>query len=160
MKRKAPAKILVPQVVDPAENELYASIRAIITEARATVYIAANSALVIAYWNIGRLIVEQQGSGLRAKYGDGLIKAISLKLTAEFGAGFTTTNLRYMRLVYQAFPICHTLCDKLSWSHDRLLATVEELQRELQKERTAVEEALRLHGQTTLNLPIRKKGAK
>ena len=87
-------------------------------------------------------------------------KAPALKLTAEFGAGFTTTNLRYMRLVYQAFPNRHTLCDKLSWSHYRLLATVEELQRELQKGRTAVEEALRLQGQTTLNLPIRKKGAK
>jgi len=116
---------LIPVVVEPIEVELYATVRKILASARAKVYVSANSAMVEAYWNIGRVIVEKQGGANRAKYGDGLIRSLSVKLTIEFGDGFTTTNLRYMRLVYLAFPNHHTLCDKLSWSHYRILASVE-----------------------------------
>ena len=48
---------------------------------------------------------------------------MSEHLTKEFGKGFTVTNLKYMRQFYRAFPIRHTLCDELSWSHYRLLAS-------------------------------------
>ena len=161
------------EVVQPPEGELYRSVRAIIARARAAVYVVANAAMVEAYWNVGREIVEKQGGRSKAKYGDGLIKGLSVKLTAEFGDGFTETNLRYMRLVYLAFPNRHTLCDKLSWSHYRTLVrvenpdarqytlnehernlfavkyhldlpTVEELQLELRRERQAIEEAMML----------------
>ena len=81
--------------------------------------------MVATYWNVGREIVEKQGGADRAKYGDGLIRGLSLKLTAEFGPGYTSTNLKYMRLVFLAFPNRHTLCDQLSWSHYRTLAGVE-----------------------------------
>ena len=126
-------------------------------KARAKVYTVANKEMVFAYWNVGREIVEKQGGAERAKYGDGLIRGLSLKLTAEFGPGYTSTNLKYMRLVFLAFPNRHTLCDQLSWSHYRTLnehernlfavkyhlnlPTEEELQRELQRERAAFEEA-------------------
>ena len=96
-----------------------------IAKARAKVYTVANKEMVFAYWNVGREIVEKQGGAERAKYGDGLIRGLSLKLTAEFGPGYTSTNLKYMRLVFLAFPIGHTLCDQLSWSHYRTLAGVE-----------------------------------
>lgn len=46
-------------------------------------------------------------------------------MTADFGKGFTATNLKYMRQFYLAFPIGHTLRDQLSWSHYRLLMRVE-----------------------------------
>ena len=123
MKKKS--KIIVPEIALPIETELYSVVRKILVAARAKVYVAANSAMVEAYWNVGREIVEKQGGRDRAKYGNSLIKSLSVKLTAEFGEGFTATNLRYMRLVYLAFPNHHTLCDKLSWSHYRILASVE-----------------------------------
>lgn len=113
------------EVVDLVDNELYTHVRSYIAKARAKVYTVANREMLLAYWNVGREIVEKQGGAGRAKYGDGLIKRLSVKLTAEFGPGYTGASLRYMRLVYLAFPNCHTLCDKLNWSHYRLLAAVE-----------------------------------
>ena len=121
-------KIASAEVVESVEKELYENVRAYISAARAKVYTVANAEMVKAYWNVGREIVEKQGGTDRAKYGNGLIRSLSVKLTAEFGPGYTGTNLRYMRLVYLAFPICHTLCDKLSWSHYRLLAAVDKIE--------------------------------
>ena len=66
---------------------------------------------------------EQQGTG-RAGYGKAVINTLSRRLVAEFGNGFTATNLRYMRQFYQCYPKYHTLCDKLSWSHCRTLLKV------------------------------------
>jgi len=119
--RKAPV-----EVVESVEAELYTRVRGYIAKARAKVYAVANKEMVLAYWNVGREIVEKQGGATHAKYGDGLLKGLSLKLTAEFGPGYAGASLRYMRLVYLAFPNCHTLCDKLNWSHYRLLAAVED----------------------------------
>lgn len=76
-------------------------------------------------WEIGRLIVEdEQGGKRKAAYGKEQIDGLAARLTLEFGNGFTATNLRYMRQFYLAFPICHTLCDELSWSHYRILMRV------------------------------------
>lgn len=113
------------EVVEPVQGELYATVRAIIAKARASVYVAANAAMVEAYWNVGREIVERQGGKSKAKYGDGLIKALSVRLTAEFGAGFTASNLFNMRQFYLTFPKFYTVCRELSWSHYRVLMRVE-----------------------------------
>ena len=113
------------EVLEPVEDELYKNVRSYIVKARKKVYAVANTAMVDAYWNVGREIVEKQGGAERSKYGDGLIGRLALKLTAEFGRGYTSTNLKYMRLVYQAFPNRHTLCDQLTWSHYRTLACIE-----------------------------------
>lgn len=107
------------------ENELLANLRAILAKARASIYTVANAAMVEAYWNVGREIVEKQGGARRAKYGDGLMKVVSVRLTAEFGEGFTVSNLRNMRQFYLAFPKRYTLCSELSWSHYRILMRVE-----------------------------------
>ena len=113
------------EVVESAERELYAHVRAYIASARETVYAVANSAMVEAYWNVGREIVEKQGGSGRAAYGDGLIDRIAAKLTAEFGPGYTRSNLRTMRQFYLMFPICHAVSGKLTWTHYRTLITVE-----------------------------------
>ena len=113
------------EVVESVEKELYENVRSILAKARATVYVAANTAMVEAYWNVGRLIVQKQGGASRASYGNGLIDALAKKLTVEFGPGFTRSNLRNMRQFYLMFPIRHTVCGKLSWSHFRILITVE-----------------------------------
>ncbi|MDR2854746.1 MAG: DUF1016 N-terminal domain-containing protein [Methanomicrobiales archaeon] len=49
-----------------------------------------------------------------------LIKYLSERLTKEFGKGFTERNLRAMQQFYDTFPIWHTLCAELTWSHYRL----------------------------------------
>ena len=79
-----------------------------------------------AYWNIGKEIVEEEQKGKdRAAYGSALIKELSVKLTKEYGKGFTETNLRYMRQFYQAFEKHHALRDELSWTHYRFLLKVD-----------------------------------
>lgn len=113
------------EVVESAERELYAHVRAYIASARETVYAVANAEMVKAYWNVGREIVEKQGGNERSAYGDGLVDRLAAKLTAEFGPGYTRVNLFYMRRFYLAFPNVHTLCKQLSWSHYRTLITVE-----------------------------------
>lgn len=107
-------------------GDIYSEIRKTLLEARAHVYHAANSAMVQAYWQIGRIIVEhEQGGEEKAAYGLGLIEGLAKRLTKEFGKGFSVTNLRYMRLFYLAFPIHHAVRDELSWTHYRLLLKVE-----------------------------------
>ena len=107
-------------------DRVYRNIRQVIDEERVTVYRAANSATVQAYWNIGRIIVEQEQRGeRRAGYGEQLIGALASRLTKEYGKGFTTTNLKYMRQFYSTFGISHALRDQLSWTHYRLLLRVD-----------------------------------
>ena len=78
-----------------------------------------------AYWNVGREIIEEEQKGHdRAKYGKGIIKDLSIRLSKEYGRGFTETNLKYMRQFYQTFGNSHALRDELSWTHYRLLLKV------------------------------------
>ena len=68
------------------------------------------------YYNVGKLLVEAQGGETRAKYGDGLIREYSSRLTKELGKGYSSRTLKYMRKFYlyqkgQAMPA------QLTWSH-------------------------------------------
>jgi len=98
-------------------------------EARGKAYTAINSALVEAYWQIGRRIVnEEQHGNERAAYGEEILKELSIALTLELGKGFSYANLRNFRQFYLVYPdekICYTLCSKLSWSHNRLIMRVD-----------------------------------
>ena len=76
------------------------------------------------YFEVGRLIVEAQGGEARAKYGNKLIKEYSIRLTRELGKGYTERNLRNMRSFYIKFRKWHTLCAELTWSHYRLLLSI------------------------------------
>lgn len=109
-----------------SEDSLFLSVKEIINQSRERVFRLANSTLLLSYWQIGQIIVEdeQQGKG-RATYGKFVLKNLSKKLTLEFGKGFDYTNLSNMRKFYQAFPIVDTLSQQLSWSHYRLLSTQE-----------------------------------
>ena len=103
----------------------YSHIKEILENARKKTYAAINFAMVEAYWEIGKSIVEMQGGNETAEYGSNLLSLLSEKLTSEYGKGFTVTNLRYMRQFYLSFQNRHTLCDELSWSHYRLIMKVE-----------------------------------
>jgi hypothetical protein len=141
------------KAVVKTESAFYAQVRDVFVQARQFVHKTANFAMVKAYWLVGKMIVEKQGGEAKAAYGDRLIASLSIQLTADLGKGFTQANLRYMRLFYLAFRNCHTLCDELSWSHYRLLISVEneearayyleEARKSLWsvRERTAIEDA-------------------
>lgn len=103
----------------------YNQIKEILSNARAKVYSAANFAMVEAYWEIGKSIVEKQGGNATAEYGTSLLKELSKQMTADFGKGFTVTNLSYMRQFYLTFPNRHALRDKLSWTHYRMIMKVD-----------------------------------
>lgn len=108
------------------QGELLSNIRELLTQDRKQVAQAVNSAMVQTYWQIGRLIVEDEQQGQsRAEYGKGVLQAISKSLTEEFGKGFDVRNLRNMRTFYQAFPIRNALRTELSWTHYRTLVRIE-----------------------------------
>lgn len=108
-------------------ESLYNSVCAVLTNARENAYRAINFGMVQAYWQVGRLIVEEEQNGnARAEYGKAIILELSGRLTAEFGKGFDASNLRNMRLFYQAFPNCDALRHELTWTHYRLLLRVED----------------------------------
>ncbi|MFA4182712.1 YhcG family protein [Xylanibacter rodentium] len=106
-----------------SEN-IYSQIKQVLIQARATVLTTVNTAMVQAYWHVGKLIVEAQGGEERAAYGDELLKSISVRLTKEFGKGFDASNLRNMRMFYLSFPKCDALRHELSWTHYRALIRV------------------------------------
>ena len=105
--------------------QFYARIREILSTARSKAYTAANFAMVEAYWNIGKSIVEKQGGEARAEYGAKLLVELSVQMTEDFGKGFTVANLKNMRQFYLTFPNGYALRSELSWSHYRLLMRVE-----------------------------------
>lgn len=108
-----------------AGSEELADYSAIITEikrivhgARQSSYAAVNAAMLKAYFEIGKKIVEQEQMGkMRASYGAGLLEAISRGLSAEFGGGFDPSNLRRMRKFYLTYGKWETVSPKLAWSH-------------------------------------------
>ena len=104
---------------------LYSEIAKLIQSARYTVASQVNTTLLVTYWNVGRLIVEdEQNNQQRAEYGKQVIKALSKRLTKDFGKGFSRANLQWMRILYIKYPICQTLSSKLSWSHYCELLTI------------------------------------
>ncbi len=107
-------------------ESLLTEIRQILSQARNQVQQSVNTQMVQAYWNIGRLIVEQEQQGKeRAEYGKAQLEVLSTRLRQEFGKGFDTSNLRNMRRFYLAFSIWETVSLRLSWSHYNVLARIE-----------------------------------
>ncbi len=86
-------------------NNLLDRIAEILVEARRKVVREINKAQVLAYWEIGREIVEFEQKGeIRAAYGKELIKRLSKDMTEKFGRGFSQINIRNMRRFYLEFP--------------------------------------------------------
>ena len=110
-------------------SDFFADVRGLLADARRAAFTAVNSAMVAAYWQIGRRIVEEeQGGAAKSTYGDRLLPELSRALTAEFGRGFSYANLRNFRQFYLTYPdpeICYALRSKLTWTHHRLIMRVE-----------------------------------
>jgi predicted nuclease of restriction endonuclease-like (RecB) superfamily len=109
----------------PIPIALYESIIEILHKARTNACQVINFSMVQAYWETGRLIVENEQAGnRRASYGKAVIKELSKKLTKEFGPGFGEQALRNYRQFFLTFPIRASLRRELTWTHYRLLIRV------------------------------------
>jgi predicted nuclease of restriction endonuclease-like (RecB) superfamily len=114
------------ETLDPQITSLPGNLGELIRQARLKLLRAVDTAQVQTYWQIGRHIVEfEQEGSRRAVYGKQLLATLAKVLTVEFGKGFDETNLRKMRLFYQAFPIRDALRLELSWTHYRRLLRVD-----------------------------------
>jgi predicted nuclease of restriction endonuclease-like (RecB) superfamily len=105
-KRKSPRIGAVAATPPSAVGDaLFSRVVEIIEAARGQVARSVNSAMVHAYWRVGREIVEveQQGES-RAGYGERVLEALSTRLTARLGKGYSAPNLRNMRQFFLTFP--------------------------------------------------------
>ena len=76
------------------------------------------------YYKVGKLIIEAQGGEERAKYGDGLIKEYSSRLTLELGKGYSERNLKNMRKFYLLVQKGQPVVAELTWSHYTILLSL------------------------------------
>lgn len=112
-----------------AYEDIYSEIRDTLLSSRHQAYNAVNFAMVQAYWQIGRIIVEHEQEGsLRSGYGKSVLQELSKRLTGEFGKGFSVRTLQQMKKFYVTFPNTNALRSQLTWTHYRLLLSVEDEQ--------------------------------
>ena len=94
----------VPNTSAPDNAALFGRIVDILEEARSHVARTVNSTMVVAYWLIGREIVEEEQKGQkRADYGKAVIEDLSTRLTGRYGKGYSTASLWNMRKFYQTY---------------------------------------------------------
>ena len=104
--------------IDRVHDDVFNSIKILMDKARNEVAREVNNILVQTYWEIGRIIIEdEQGHSERAEYGRELINDLSRQLTKEYGKGFSKSNLFNMRNLYLSYPIFQTLSGILTWSN-------------------------------------------
>ena len=113
-----------------SQNRLYNKIASILEESRKFVATTVNTTMVQTYFEIGRLIVEEEQQGhVRAAYGKETLKKLSEKLTANYGKGFSQRNLEQMRQFFLTYStqISQTPSSKftLSYSHYLFLMRID-----------------------------------
>lgn len=109
--------------------DLVTELRQLIDSARRRAAVAVNAELTLLYWHVGERIHREILGGQRAGYGDEVVAALARQLSAEYGRGWSARQLRLCIRFAQTYPevqIVHTLCAKLSWSHLRLLAALDD----------------------------------
>lgn len=100
------------------DSPMIVEIKSLLENARKNVAQQVNTELLTTYWQIGRIIVEyEQKNEIRAEYGKQAMRELSKVLSAEFGKGFSVSNIQFMRRFYQTYQIQQTVSVKLSWSH-------------------------------------------
>jgi predicted nuclease of restriction endonuclease-like (RecB) superfamily len=116
----------------PLNTKFFSQIVDLLQSARSKVVQTVNQTMVLTYFEIGRMIVEEEQAGKeRAGYGKEILKQLSKVLTTEFGKGFSITNIQQMRSFYLTYQKQQTVSVKsentnqqtvsdefkLSWSH-------------------------------------------
>lgn len=110
------------KIVEISTENILQKISQLLVQARQKVVNVVNVTMVHTYFEIGRMIVEEEQNGYeRAEYGALMLKQVSKELTEKFGKGFSLTNLKQMRQFYLVYSKGQTLSDqlefRLSWSH-------------------------------------------
>jgi predicted nuclease of restriction endonuclease-like (RecB) superfamily len=118
-----------PNAPANAASPLHVTVRQLLLSARSQVRQSVNTAMVQTYWQIGRLIVEdEQGGEKRAAYGQRVLADLSKRLTEEFGGGFSMQSLWNYRQFYVTFSIPSALRRELTWTHYKSLIRIENAQ--------------------------------
>ena len=100
------------------DSNMLSQIKLLLDNARKSVASTVNTVLLQTYWQIGKIIVEdEQRHSNRAEYGKQTLKTLSRALTEEYGKGFSLSNLYNMRLLYLTHQNFQSLTGKLSWTH-------------------------------------------
>lgn len=120
--------------------------RGIIESSQRAAYQAVNTTLVRRNWLLGYRIASEEMQGKdRAKYGAEIVKKLAKELSAEYGKGYTKTNLYSFYSFYKAYPeIFHSTSEKsdklLSWTHYRVLLQVKDPKARTWYEKEAIEQ--------------------
>ena len=102
--KHAPKKDAPQKSAESKAEALFDRVVAILELARGNVVRAVNTNMVLAYWMIGREIVQEiQGGKQRAGYGQQVLEGLSARLASRYGRGYSPTNLRYFRMFYQTY---------------------------------------------------------
>ena len=108
------------------DNNIITEIKDVIINSRKKIAYEVNNTMVFAYWNVGRIIVENEQNGnIKAEYGKQVIKELSKELRKILGSGFSVSNLFNMKKFYIIYPKFQTVSRKLSWSHYCELLSIE-----------------------------------
>jgi predicted nuclease of restriction endonuclease-like (RecB) superfamily len=102
------------------EDQLILDIRGLIDQSKSNIARTINSQMTMLYWHIGKRIREEVMQEGRAEYGKHVLKNLANILSAEYGKGFTHSNLVRITQFYDSFPsieISATLSQQLTWSH-------------------------------------------
>ena len=109
-------------------KKIIEDIKEVIVSSRKKVAYEVNNTMLLAYWNVGKIIVENEQSGnIKAEYGKQVMKELSKELRKILGSGFSVSNLFNMRRFYITYPKFQTLSGKLSWSHYCELLSIENI---------------------------------
>ena len=110
-------------------HALVDDLRELIEQSRGRAAIAVNSELVLLYWKVGQRIRVDMLGEERAQYGKEIVSTVAAKLSAEYGRGFTRSNLHRMVQFAEQFPdeqIVAALRRQLSWTHFRELMAIDD----------------------------------
>ncbi len=125
------------------EQKLFTDVEKLIKESKNKTAVSVNQIMSNLYWNIGKEIKNTILDNQKPDYGKQIIENLSKKLSVHYGRGYSKTNLFNAIKVYEVFEderIFHTLCGKLSWSHFRKLAYInDELKRDFYIEMSQLE---------------------
>ncbi|KQM75932.1 hypothetical protein ASE74_20255 [Pedobacter sp. Leaf216] len=111
-------------------QNLYTKVIELLNQARQNVTQTINNAMATAYFEIGRMIIEEEQQGKeRAEYGKQILNELSERLVVELGKGFSKRNLEQMRQFYLTYSIAQTVSAqfKLTWSHYLKLMRIKDL---------------------------------
>ena len=126
------------EIIEENVKPVFEEIKQLVNTSRERVYSTVNTEMLNLYWNIGKIIMKIQQGNERAKYAENILEKLSLKLTDEFGKGFSKRNLERMRKFYNMFKnpqyscensnnqIATSMLSQLSWTHYLQLIKIDE----------------------------------